>query len=583
MTAAGTIVLRHMGYLGIEPEATRAVLPQAALLGDRQDVELDQRELVAQARATRDWAQAYRATRRDFEARLKPLLGKHPEHRVAYFGTVPIPLAMLVGMQVGTWRAVDAYQHHHVRKDWAWTAPHGEAPAIHLDIGELPGRTSLGEGEVVLRVSVSYAVDTRLTRAVVAAPLADLHLSLDPVQTDLEAPAALDAIARRFREALDLIQDRLPRTRRIHVFASVPVGVAFRMGTTISPTMHAPIQTYELDRAGLDRGYYPAFVLQGAPVMVQTPTPVEATQLAHERGRWQAELDRIKRLAADLGSTSDGWLVDVGANAEARVGRAWRTMPRLGSLRALTARIDLDSRREDDSFRLDPGAACWRLDDGFLLSIIRRLDDEHERQRAARIFLLHELVHQDQCLTRSTSAQIGRFGKVLEEADYQADVWSFLHEYRLARADAEVADPSRFFRDVVRVATEVMMAFDVAGGSSDEMQARRISRYLIWSWQALVLERATTFEECVAILLEKPVIELAGLDMFTRDRRLFCKLRVDSAHDLEIAVLRGAQLFRHACGPAAPLDRMLDALRDHDPGALREGLRGVADQVLAAR
>jgi hypothetical protein len=115
------------------------------------------------------------------------------------------------------------------------------------------------------------------------------------------------------------------------------------------------------------------------------------------------------------------------------------------------------------------------------------------------------------------------------------------------------------------------------------MQARRISRYLIWSWQYLEIERARTLDECFAILCEKPSVELAGLRTEIADRRIVCSLRADRAHELEIAVLRRTRLHRFSSGPAARLDLILGSLQAHQAEELRNHLRAIADPVLLGR
>jgi hypothetical protein len=76
----------------------------------------------------------------------------------------------------------------------------------------------------------------------------------------------------------------------------------------------------------------------------------------------------------------------------------------------------------------------WVLGDALLIPIMRRIKDEEGRRRAARLFLLHEGMHAHQGLTLGTSPEVGRFPKVLEEIDYQADVWAQLHDRQLTIA-----------------------------------------------------------------------------------------------------------------------------------------------------
>lgn len=573
--SSGAIILQHLGYHGIEAAETLAAVEEQVRQGDRHSVVIDQQELVSQTRVSRDWSEIRRHTVSEFAAKVRPLMQAHPAYRLQYFGTAPIPVTMLLGMEVSTWSSVDVFQRHHTSKDWKWRTGISTLKAT-LDLDGVPQKASPARGDVVIRVGVSYTVDPQLTHAVVAVPLAAIDLLVEPVGLDVvNSPAEVENIANQFRHALDIAQNRFPNANLIHVFASVPAGVAFRMGTVISPTIHPRIQLYELDRAGTSRGYYPAFVLQDSTRSGLVASPEELVLLDSERALWQRELDQLKRMAS-LQRAS--WADDV---LESCASYAARLAPlsSMRDLRGINASIDLETRDVPDSFKFEAQHAFWRLSDDFLLSILRRIRSEEDRQRSIRIFLLHESQHDAQCLTAGMAAEIGRFGKLLEEADYQADVWAILHEYRYSSTASKSPAPT-LFCEILRVAMETMMAFDDAAGATDEMQARRISRYLIWTWQSLELERATSFGDCVEILCEKPTIEIAGLHAWISNRRTVCSLNPERTEQLEIAVLRRTGLHRFASGPAARLDLILQGLQEHQASLVREYLRPISDQVL---
>jgi len=492
---------------------------------------------------------------------------------------------MLLGFKTNTWRGADAYNHHHVRKDWKWDHPDGPPVDVTFDQGQLPSRPTLATGEVVVRVAVSYRVAPVMTQAVVPNPLAEVDIAVaEPSLDVVTSRSGVDAVVRRFREGLDAIEKAFPNARMIHVFAAVPPAVAFRLGTNVSPTIHARIQTYELDRAGPTAGYYPALVLQDAPALKFAPTEPEAAALGRERDVWQEELGRLQGWARELSPAAKVWTEDVEPSFAHRSGSRWDELPRIPNLRGMTAAVDLEKHAVEGGFAFNSGAQTWRLDDTFLLSILRRIPDEASRRCAIRLFLLHESVHDEQCLTASTAAGIGRFGKVLEELDYQADVWALLHEYRcrLSLAPDDISSRPCFLRGLVSVVMETMMAFDDAAGA-DTMQARRISRYLTWSWQYLELERAHTLEDCLTVMFEKPILEIYGLRTWWEDERLLCSLRPSEAGRLEVALLRNGQLHRYGLGTADRLDLLLEALRQHKPEEVYARLRAIADRVLFRR
>lgn len=580
-----SIILCHLGYHDVTPKEYLEALPAELSAGDRRPITIDQRAVMARALGTKDWAEARRQVVSEYEDKVKPLLDDHPAHRVQYFGTASVSLMMLLGFRFSTWRASDTYLHHHQRKNWKWDANPPIAPEISIDLGQLPRKPVQLAGDVVIRIGTSYPVAPSLTQAIVPSPIAEIDICVaEPGLDVLPTAAAVDEVGQRFREALDAVHRTYPNVQVVHVFAAVQTAVAFRLGTVVSPTIHPRIQTYEFAKAGASGGYYPALMLQDDPRPQMLPTPEEEALIAVERSLWQQELERLQQLAALLTNDPKVWAEEVDSTCPQYSGFRWKGMPSIRELIGIRgAQIDA-STLAGDEFWFDTSARKWFLGDSLLLAVLRRFKDESERRIAVRLFLLHESVHDSQALTTGTAAGIGFFSKVLEEIDYQADAWSLLYEHRLLRDDVGAQlNPSQSFQRLVRIAMDVMMAFDDVDGVTEQMQTRRIARYLIWAWQHLELGRASTLEQCLAILCEKPVIDLVGLETRIVDRRVVSPLSPPSGRPLELAVLRNCRMHRFGLGGAAPLQESLRALREHQPLALIESLRGVADAVLTSR
>src|SRR5262249_50103620 len=108
---------------------------------------------------------------------------------------------------------------------------------------------------------------------------------------------------------------------------------------------------------------------------------------------------------------------------------AWRELPRIFETPIKDMRFD-PTRDAFTGFRYDERQSVWLLGSGFLSSLYRRFPSEEARRRAIRMLFLHEGVHSVHRLSRTVSRQIGRFPKLVEEIDYQADVWGMLHELK---------------------------------------------------------------------------------------------------------------------------------------------------------
>lgn len=116
-----------------------------------------------------------------------------------------------------------------------------------LELRECPADAPLGP-DIALDVSVSYAVtETQITSSVGEMPRVSLTVpepSLDLVRTKTQ----VESYSRTFREALERIA-RWPSIQRIHLFAAVPMSIAFALGRQIRPTVHPSVYAYNFRRS----------------------------------------------------------------------------------------------------------------------------------------------------------------------------------------------------------------------------------------------------------------------------------------------------------------------------------------------
>ena len=560
-------------------------LPETVKLGPREQVTIDLIQTNERAVATRDWHEAGRAIADAYRTRVKPVLEANRGFRVAYFGTVSIPLAMQLGYHLGTWRGADPFLHHHGRKDWTWAGAKRPGDPIEVRTTGLPSEGSLGDGDIVIRVTTSHRIHASQTMEIVPHPLAQVDVSVDvPDEDALAYPNDVEAVAAAFKAALDRLHALYPNAETTHVFAAVPVGLAFLMGTRVSQTVHPPVQTYQFD-AKADPKYYAALCLQREPELRMLISDEERAAAARERSAWAEELGRLKTFAASL-SEGGSWLADVlPATSAAHFGAAWRGLPSLREIDLCQSTIDLHATEASGGFSYSADSRRWILADDFLVPLMRRIENESDRRRSARLFLLHEGLHISQGLTASTSPEIGRFAKVLEEIDYQADAWSLLYERKLAQATApdDVKDDPMFLRSLMKLAVETMLSFDDRPGTTSEMQIRRVARYLIWSWQYLETERFSSTDDASPVLAAKPMIELVGPEIRARENRVWYLLDAPRTHTPELALYRGHRLHRFSTGPSSQHEEILEGLRTRTGDRLRAGLRGVFDLVVPPR
>jgi len=587
-TSAGVLLLLQHGLAPIEEASALAALPDALRNGRRETITIDLREANQRAISAQDWHDAGRSLIDEFKTKVQPRLAANAGFEIAYFGSVSIALAVQLGFLCGTWAKKTGYLFHHRNKDWKWPDPDDQQPRNQVRVSGLPNDKSLAEGDIVVRVSTSHLVDPEQVRDVISRPLADVEIRLETLGEDTVAsPAALDRIADEWNRVLDHLQEKLPNGRTVHLFASVQVAVAFLLGARINPRIHPPVQTYQYESRQQPK-HRPALLIEDDVATTVTFTAEEQQAAVEERARWQEELDKLRSFAHAMKGPSTGWLEDLLPTPDrgAFCG-AWLTLPRLKDLHdLLESRIDVsDTAAGVDGFAFSPEDRTWSFADSFLVPLIKQIPDEARRRRAARLFFLHEGLHAHQQLTSATSRAVGRFAKILEEIDYQADVWALLHE----RTFAIVSDPTsnddapKFVRDLISVAVETMQSFDAQLGPLSQMQVRRVARYLIWGWQHLLTERLRPADDPSAILSARPLIELAGAEIRVRDGRVWFLLDPRHLSAPEIAVYQANKLYRFGDSPVLPMEDLIDALRRCDAKRFRNVLRGVVDQIVPAR
>lgn len=593
VTPKGLILLSQLEHFHIAPQEMVRCLPISHRSLHHPVADLDMAEVARQALQTGDWSAAQRALQDRFRSVLLPFLEKYPHYPIVYFGSSPIPLTVLLGFQISTGHPVTVVPHHHTQRTWGWGPSAPPSPA-RLQPLRFPADRDRTPGEAILRVSTSHLVDAQATRKVIPEPLLELDIALEhPLEDAFTREEEMQAVAQAFRKALDLIGDQFQGIHRVHLFASVQPGMALLLGAQISKTMHPPVQTYQYARhneSGIH--HLPAILVNGPSRPDPIPlTQEEADQAAQARHHLKADLQRMKGLANRWKTASSSWLAGLLQKPKGPpdFSSHWKHLPTLYSTPLLKTEVDVETRTVEDSFRLAPPHQLWQLDDHWLTQVARRLPRSAQRQQALRLLVLHELAHRGpQMLTRNSSQQVGRFAKVLEEIDYQADVWAMLHEYELSNLQAPIkaSDTPRFFMELVSTATETMWAFDDGGPALTEIQVRRLNRYLIWSWQYLLLERLAgqgpegTLEDVLPILAQRPFLELAGPHLFTRDERTYLSLETKSMRQPELAVYHEGGLYRHGPRLDFPINDLLDGVRERDSSKIRESLRGAFEQTL---
>ena len=232
-----------------------------------------------------------------------------------------------------------------------------------------------------------------------------------------------------------------------------------------------------------------------------------------------------------------------------------------------------DEADKRDGFYIEDNGS-WQLTDRFIYNISARMDNDEEKTiQALRMFMLHEAFHIPQGLTNRTANAIGRFPRILEEADFIADVWTFFHEYAFSKMYYRSAteNPKTFFKTIIQLAIETMWSFVELSPNNNEIQVRSVNRFLIWYWAFNMIDdpKCQTIEDIVNRLAIKPILEIKGLDIKALAQRVIYKLNNPRLTELEIGY----------CAPNGKIYRMASAA-GLDMGRLVEGFRERSSQMV---
>ncbi len=564
----GLIIILHNGFTKIAIDEVIAALPTQWHSLHRELKEVNYSEpLELQKLYDAGYEQYALEHRRYFANEILPVLNSRPDYKIVYFGMAPIPLCMDFGHLFHNYRDIDIYQRHHVSKEWYINLKIEHQEENNIQIKGLPDQQQKGISDALIRLNISHNINPDDTYEILP-NAAEIDIQLDHAGEDaITSSEKMLEIGESIKKAFDELSSNRSGLETIHFFASIPCGVAFLAGTKISPNIHSYIQTYQYSRIK-DPKYKKALLIKAEIRPERKIGEAEKKQANELRNLCNEELTKnVKKYCQH--------------NKDMSVGRHWYEglVPGLhNSIMNTTFWIDIPALHEtslkEDSFDFDTEVVNdgfywrmnkWFVDDNFFISLNNRLSNNRDILKAVRLFLFHEALHyKKHKLTDLTSVNIGSFPKVLETADYQADVYAIMNEYGYhLKMEGEIHDPRQFFMDTIKVATETMWSFDDAGIDLEEIQIRRLNRYMIWYWiYARIENEGNSLDEIISIFEEKPVIELNGLKTKEENNRFFFELEKRKDQPLELAIFYKNQLIRDGSASNMQLEGLVNGIKE---------------------
>ncbi len=501
---------------------------------------------------------------RRFIELVKPVLDDHPTALIAYFGLTPIPIAFHFGFLVGNTHPYVIYQYHHRAHQWLKESAKPNADYIFSLLPlNLPTEIQKGKGDVSIRVATSFNIDKLATYEVVPNPSNEFDIVLQSPNVDsLYDQTCIETVVTAFQDVLDSYANKLSDRDKIQLFIASSAGLPFALGTRINTNIYPFIQTYQFSRDETPK--YKEALLVTKEVDSRVILSEDDRKAAQRiRTAWQSQLDdNLKPFITQIaGKKSENWLQMICATdaeykkVSRQLKHPWSTVTDIDKTSLKNDKIDVETVDVEDGFEYIEKSNTWLLDDGFLFGLEKRLNKSADTDimQASRLFFFHEALHYSKDghrLTKEVANGIGQFPKVIEEADYQADVWGLLTEYKYSSIyeNAKLKKGlKQFFCNAIETAIETMWSFVDTGAELTIIQVRSMNRFLNWYWQWVLIENIDgegSFEEILAILLDKPVIELAGAPMELRGYRTFYKLNSKQNTKCQLAAFAKNKVYR---------------------------------------
>lgn len=566
----GIIMILHEAFAPISPQACIAGMPENWQKMHKKEVKITYSEPMELGNTfDLDFSQFALEHKRQFQEKVLPLLQEYNDYTIAYFGFVPIPLGMDFGYQFHNYRNLEVFQYHHITKNWHQETENKTHGKNTLKPVSLFDRNQKGISTVLLRLSVSHPVNSEKTAKLIDSA-AEIDLAFEkPSEDVVESRERMVEIGESVKSILDQIADNKSDIETVHVFAAVPCGVAFLIGSKISPNIHPYIQTYEYKRTE-EVPYKKAILIKSELQVIPSLTEEERQKAQELRLSCDRELqERIVQFCVRSEGLADRvsqWpldVVDINQHDGIMNEDFWSTLPFISKTSLKRDRFGSKFEVIQNGFQYENQE--WQVDDFFFIALSRRIGDPAKQMQAIRLFLFHEVLHYHiHGLGDGREQNIGSFPKVLETADYQADVYALLNEYGFHKEHSgDIADCKTFFLEAIETAIETMWSFDDQGVELDQIQIRRVNRYLIWYWQAVRIEKhGDLLSDIIKILEEKPTIELTGLRTKEENNRFYFSLEKRENVPLELGVFFGNRIIRNGSATNLQIELLVEGIKE---------------------
>lgn len=545
------IIIKHPIHSEISDQECITAIPQKYKEDQPEIIEI-QPASIPLGEQIDDWDQLEILQRKLFAEKVTPVIKQYPGAPVFYFGFAPIPMIIHLGSLFDNWQQVYPMFRTHDTKEWRFELDNKKE--VKFDIKSLPTDENLADKDVSLNIGISFSINSAATSAVVGQSLMKaIDLKIDqPGYENLYDQSDLLNFGNEIEKIFRALNAKFSNLSAVHIFASVPIPVAFILGHKIQPNIYPVIYTYQ-HKSSAEIQFQRAITINQASEEKVEFTEKQFELAARYRKTWNQTLTvKFNRFIAILKEKPKGnWYEYLSTEIDWASFNTpyWRHLEPLIENRLLPQdKINLEQITVANGFDYDQSVYEWGIDTGVFVALEKRLKDEQLVNKAGRLFLLHESLHYSFHNINSQVADgIGSFPKVIEESDYHADVYALLHDHAWSKIFDDHYDEQSYknwFLKTIEVMVETMWSFNDNGEELKEFQIRRMNRFLIWYWQSIRIKYANSLQEIADILSEKPIIEFSGLLIRASNQRVFYDLEKMAGTIGEMAIYASGKVTR---------------------------------------
>ncbi len=249
-------------------------------------------------------------------------------------------------------------------------------------------------------------------------------------------------------------------------------------------------------------------------------------------------------------------------------------------------KIFLEPKVEDveGGIHYHPTQNQWQIDKHVLHEFYKEFEGSSEDLNLClAMYLIHEAFHKDMhSLDRYTVNGIGDYARVIEEADYQADVYAMINVLLLQIAEkGESMSVGSECISLIKIALRTTTSFAKLEQQPpyNKAQIRRVNRTLIWICQWIFTEKIMTnfkkseehYTEILKVLFKKPVIDIEGFEIFTNKKRIFFMLDSERASSIRICTFLENKITRNELNTSVQLN-FVEGLQNLDLSKLHKAM-----------